>query len=437
MLGNNIFWIIRCIIATVIEWTVFGFLIDGISERKRSKTLLNISVLLSVCISVFIKNISRDININLATYILIGLIIYSINYRTQKLECIFISLLYWVMAVGLDIAGTGIVVFINDIRDMSVLNTDIFYNLEIMVISKPFLILLSPIVKTLKIDISIRKKDFLLLSIPIVANVAGITFIFGYILKDRNINSLDQIFTLTISTAFLFSNVALMGIIARIMKEEKIRIEYEIIKEKINAQHKYYLSMKESQDKIKRLYHDMNNHIMCIQNIYGENEQANRYIRDIKKKIEDCRYTIDSGNMILDVILKEKKDICDKNNIDIIIDINFSNCDFIDSADVCSIFSNMLDNAIEACMKIDYKDKKRKIVLRGTIVKKMFVIRCENTKVNNIKSIGGRLVTDKKDSFVHGIGIHSIKSSVENYYGNVEIISDEDIFKMLIYIPLC
>lgn len=201
-------------------------------------------------------------------------------------------------------------------------------------------------------------------------------------------------------------------------------------------QYKYYLNLQESQEKIKKLYHDMNNHIICIQNIYGKHEIANKYIEDINNQIKGCSSIFDTKNIILDVILNEKKSICDKNDIDFLVDIDFSECGFIEIADICSIFSNMIDNAIEACLKIKDSNIDKKIKLRGTLVNRFFVIKCKNTKVNNVNSKNNKLITDKKDLFLHGIGIDSIRSSVKKYNGNVEINLDKNSFTMIIYIPI-
>lgn len=50
----------------------------------------------------------------------------------------------------------------------------------------------------------------------------------------------------------------------------------------------------------------MNNHIICIQNIYGKHEIANKYIEDINNQIKGCSSIFDTKNIILDVILNEK-----------------------------------------------------------------------------------------------------------------------------------
>ncbi|MCU9807310.1 ATP-binding protein [Paraclostridium sp. AKS46] len=104
--------------------------------------------------------------------------------------------------------------------------------------------------------------------------------------------------------------------------------------------------------------------------------------------------------------------------------------------DVCSIFSNMIDNAIEACIKINDKDRNRFINIKGTIVNGFFVIKCENSKVNEVKFKDKNIKTDKRDSNLHGIGIKSIKTSVQKYDGELFIDYQDYIFTVKIYIPI-
>lgn len=232
------------------------------------------------------------------------------------------------------------------------------------------------------------------------------------------------------------SNLVLASIIARIIKDNNLRAENKIINEKVELQYKYYLKLNETQLRTRKLYHDMKNHIICIEKICGNNETANKYIKEMNNQIKECTYQFNTGNIILDTILYEKKSICIEKNIKFLVNINFNNCNFIEMVDICSIFSNMIDNSIEACNKINNKDVKKEIKLSGTIVNKFFVIKCENSKVNDIKLRENKILTDKKDSFLHGIGISSIKSSVEKYNGNTEISLTEKKFIMTIFIPL-
>lgn len=56
--------------------------------------------------------------------------------------------------------------------------------------------------------------------------------------------------------------------------------------------------------------------MICIKSMYGNNSAASEYIEDISNQIYSCNYNFDSKNMVLDIILSEKKYICDKNKID-------------------------------------------------------------------------------------------------------------------------
>lgn len=436
MLEIDLFWTLITLLSTIIEWVVLKFLLDEISKRKKSKIQLNLNLAIAAIVILILTFIEFNINIKLFICIIITCLIYSYNYEVDNLKSLFISFLYWLLLIGFDSIGLSIVGFINDAQDMSKLLYNNFFRLELIMISKSLLILLIPVLKVAKLEVSIEKKDYMYLGVPIVANIISIIVIFGYIFNGKDINYMENIIMLTVSIVLLFSNLSLVSIIGRIIKDNKIRAEYEITKEKMNMQYKYYLNLQESQEKIKKLYHDMNNHIICIKNIYGKHELANKYIEDINNQIKDCISIFDTKSIVLDVILNEKKSICDEKGIDFFVDINFSKCGFVEITDICSIFTNMIDNAIEACDKIKDSNIDKKIRLRGTIINRFFIIKCENTKVNSINLRKNKLITDKEDSFLHGIGINSIKSSVEKYNGNVEISSDKNSFTMIIYIPI-
>lgn len=201
-------------------------------------------------------------------------------------------------------------------------------------------------------------------------------------------------------------------------------------------QYKYYLGLQESQSKVKRLYHDINNHMICMKSICENKDMADKYINSLNKEINGYKNLFNSGNVILDIILNEKKSICDKNNIELDCDVNFSKCDFIEMVDICSIFSNILDNAIEASNKILDKNIKKHINIRGTIVKKYFIVKCENNKTNIVVIKKNKFITDKKDKDLHGLGLESIKQSVEKYSGNLEVEDLDNRFIVKLYIPL-
>lgn len=235
----------------------------------------------------------------------------------------------------------------------------------------------------------------------------------------------------TVIIAILFCNIFLIVIINKIIKNMKKESEMKALNDKLDMQYNHYLSIQESQMKVRQLYHDINNHMACIKRV--KNKDVNEYIDSINEELKGYKTTFNTSNMILDIVLNEKKFVCDKNNIELFCDINFSECDFIEMIDVSSIFSNILDNAIEACKKVE---NNRYIDIRGTIVKSYYVIKYENSKNNKVKIKNRKIITSKKDKFLHGIGLKSVKSSLNKYNGDLEIIDEENKFLINIYIPL-
>ena len=123
----------------------------------------------------------------------------------------------------------------------------------------------------------------------------------------------------------------------------------------------------------------------------------------------------------------------------LLINFTFLNIDIdkmlsIDDVSLCTIFSNTLDNAIEACKKID-DPAKRKLELRCRYTENgYFSFELTNSKVNEIHKKKGRFLSDKEDQNAHGIGIASVKEIVDNYEGTLDISYDKEWFKVVILI---
>lgn len=231
-------------------------------------------------------------------------------------------------------------------------------------------------------------------------------------------------------------NVILISIFINSIKSEKEKVKTQFLNEKLDMQYKYYLMAKESQEKMKKVYHDMNNHMENIKRLKNNSEDVNKYINNIEDEVKNIKNIYNTGNLLLDIILYEKSKVCMESNIDFKVGIDFSKCEFIEMIDITSIFSNLIDNAIEACNNINDKNINRYITIKSTFIKDYYVIRCENSKMNKIIVKNNKIFTTKKDKFFHGLGIENIKSSVKKYDGELKIKKDDYKFIASIYIPI-
>ena len=105
------------------------------------------------------------------------------------------------------------------------------------------------------------------------------------------------------------------------------------------------------------------------------------------------------------------------------------------AADVFSLFGNALDNAIEACTKIQNAEKR---IISLTVRRQlgMAVIHVENNFEGNLTFANGLPQTTKSDKNYHGFGMQSIRMIADKYKGTVAILNQDGVFNLNITIPI-
>ena len=111
------------------------------------------------------------------------------------------------------------------------------------------------------------------------------------------------------------------------------------------------------------------------------------------------------------------------------------NLDFIDVMDVCAIFGNAIDNAIECEQKID-NPQMRLIKVNVYTQNHFLLIRVENYCEDQVDFDRGLPVTTKTDSQMHGYGVKSMKRAVEKYGGHLHLEQEDVWFRITALIPL-
>lgn len=428
-------------ISTFLQYFIFIKILDSLEERKYKKKYLDILFLsIAVLDSVIIFNRATQYYELMNDLKWISFILFTkLNYRMSNFKVISSYFIYTISYYIIDnlvltivsIFVTGHTLYGEQISEKYLDIIFVVKNLIMIFVNMSYINIIKVIKNTDKEKVNIIVIIGCILSNFIIAFINSLPYFSHIRIKYNNLIIFNSNITPKLS---FISSILLTMVVFKAIKNIKDKNEENLLKEKIDMQYNYYLNLQESQNKVKRLYHDMSNHIMCIKTMSSEQEDLNNYIDGISKNLNEFEEIYNTGNMILDIILNEKQAKCNENDISLYCDINFSKCNFIEMTDVCSIFSNILDNAIEACNKINNGEKYIKI--RGTVVKSYYVIRCENSKINKIKIKNNKIITSKKDKFIHGIGLKSVKSSLKKYDGELEIEDFESEFLLQIYIPI-
>ena len=427
-------WNIINTITAYIDWIIFFSVINinGIKKISTKKYLLRVSIILFGMGLINISNMFPNTKIILC--IITGILFSKFSYENSIAKSIIINLLFWLGLMFIEVISTGVVVMLNNLDSIQSILTGNIYRIQAIFISKILLFMELILLKYFKLSVEFKFKDVVLIGLPILSNIVSLLLVFGYNFN-QNIDSKSNLIVLAFTVLLMIaSSIMLLIVISKIVKDDKLKLEYELINERINLSHKNYENMIQAQEKLRYVYHDLKNHMICMKS-YDTKEEIISYINNLEFQINDFENLRNTGNKTLDIILNDKICLCKKYNIELEDSINISKLNFIKENDICAIFANALDNAIQACININDEIEKR-IEVKATYINGFAVIKFINTKINDIKFTGDRIKTSKEDNKIHGIGLASIKYIVNKYDGEVIVNYSENEFILKIMIPI-
>ncbi|MGI6392105.1 MAG: GHKL domain-containing protein [Candidatus Izemoplasmatales bacterium] len=214
----------------------------------------------------------------------------------------------------------------------------------------------------------------------------------------------------------------------------KSKMDLNAMETLLYKQYEQYRISQDSINIINQKYHDLKNQIIAIRT-EKDADIRKKYLEDLENSIKYYEAQYKTGNEVLDTILTSKLITCLDNNIIVTCIADGKLLNFISAMDLCSIFGNAIDNAIESVLKIDDKEK-RLIKIATYAENELLLIRFENFYLNPLQISHGNFVTTKKDTRFHGYRLKSIKSTVEKYGGNVSITTSNNWFRLIILIPI-
>jgi DNA-dependent RNA polymerase auxiliary subunit epsilon len=419
---------------------LFKSILDNFSCKKFNDPIIYIVIFLT-SIFIFIFKFESSI-----IFILICVSFYKINYKQNILKCFFIGLIYWFcIYMPLEYISLDLVFNINyndSIQDFS--RGCVIVEIESMIIQNIFMLVIFQICtqrnifKTFKN--TYKKINYMLICIPIFMNILMMIVVFRIIAVDKALSKFYILILIIMPILILISKIYIFYMMKKNIYSYKLDYENKIIKDNVLKESGYYLETSKEKDKVKSLYHDMKNHMICVRHLCKDKDinKALEYIDSMENNITNysqLNQKFYTKNMILDSILRVKESICIEKDIDFLVDMDFSKNNFMDMVDVCTIFSNVIDNAIEACDKINEPNISKKITLKSKYIDGLCIILIENTKINEIKKRKKIFLTSKKNSNMHGIGLHNVKRTIEKYFGEVIFKDSKNMFTVKIMIP--
>ena len=216
-------------------------------------------------------------------------------------------------------------------------------------------------------------------------------------------------------------------------RNRMMQAELEAVQNTLQVQYQQYKQSRESIDLINMKYHDLKHQIGYLRDEEDANKR-NAFLDKLENDIKSFELQNKTGNAVLDTILTSKSLYCYKHGITMTCVVDGKLLGFMEAMDICSIFGNALDNAIESVLRIEDKEK-RLIHVTVSSLNDFVMIRIENYYEDELKTDGENYVTTKHDKRYHGWGIKSIKYTADRYDGAVYINTDNNWFDIKIAIP--
>ena len=233
----------------------------------------------------------------------------------------------------------------------------------------------------------------------------------------------------------LFSNIISLLLIISVeflmRKIYDLRNENQITNQLLAAKESQYKFAKANMERLHIIAHDLK-HESAILRQGGE--EAKKILDNLDKGIENYDSILLTENQTLNVILNEKWLYCQKHAIRLSTIVDPTAFSRLSTIELYSLFGNLLDNSVEAVMKI--KDKsKRAISLNVSHSHGISSIDIRNYFTGFIQIEEGLPQTTKKDSNNHGFGTKSIETTVNKYGGDYSCYIENDVFVVKIAIP--
>lgn len=389
----------------------FALMTSGFKIPKGSKTLIIVTVIL-MCAFGFVFHFSYE---NQPTFL--QLISFIINY-SKFLLCTYVffkritvklSLIVLIIQYLCELVTSFLFMFIpTHSAQASLLNA-----VAVLVCRATFLIAFYIIWKSVKHSFILTIPSYVLLIILVsIFLTGGLIRVIEFKRNDIELQTLLIKILAFANTLCLI--VVLVSLLTNVLFRQYQKDINKILENQVQIQLKHYEKSEKINTEIRRFRHDYNNHMNCMKSLVqsGRYDELMDYINNISDAFPQSGFLYNTGNYIADAILTDKLENARKNGTNISFKGIISPS--INNTDLCIILGNILDNAVEACEKIDGE---KEISVFGGYQHGYFILIAKNPISCHVQTENGIPATTKPDIAYHGFGLQNVESVVKKYDG--------------------
>lgn len=230
-------------------------------------------------------------------------------------------------------------------------------------------------------------------------------------------------FIILSAVVVLSTNILVFGMYNIILRNYEEKINDLRLKQQNSMYDQQLKLMQSAMVNIGAVNHDIKNHLSIVSGFLdnGDLEKAEKYLKEIDAAYKVTGEYSKTGNLILDSILNYKIEEAVKSKIEVELITKVPKDLELPQFDMNIIISNLIDNAIEACLKLL---DNREIYIQVNYCNGVLRIKVVNTYDGLVKQKNGKIITRNIDKESHGIGLRNVRKTLEKYNGVLDVDFD-------------
>lgn len=220
------------------------------------------------------------------------------------------------------------------------------------------------------------------------------------------------------SVLMLMSVTVLLLLSVKQQQAKRFREMTELSEQYMTAQARHFEQTRAADAEMRMLRHDMKNHITVMNGLYrsGKTDELGEYLNGLSDSFADSLAVNDTGSEIADAIISEKRAVAETSGTKLACDGSLKGL-AINAVILCTVLSNLLDNAIEAA---EQTDNERIITLTAKRTGSFYFISISNP-CRGYVDVSADMITTKPDREHHGLGLKSVRNTLEKCGGTLEL----------------
>lgn len=383
-----------------------------LSRREKIPNILYCAGVIILTLLLFLCNIEYMGFANNVAMVLAGVLVAMMYYKGSLKFIVLISIVGNMLTLSLEIIVLYGITFVYHLTVEDVVNIP-EYQLLGIVLSKISLIAVAYAIYQYKKRKTYKMTQaywFLFLGLfSISLFTAFVLYKLSYEVVSTDYNGITLLCTIGLFACMFFS-LYLYDRQERQAHAIRLQAQAEL---HLQEQLKHMDELMIQQEQLRRFRHDISNQLIALKSYLTTQvteKEGLHHLEYLTNALMDTDKVVDTGNPALDAIISAKQAVAAQKGIDFHYQLQIPKQLPIAPEDICVIFGNALDNAIEACEHVTQGSKEISL----TLIKQNGIILCKlvNTASTKPKKFWE---TSKGDAVNHGYGISQIKQSLEKY----------------------